>query len=198
MPSTTGSHGDDRLEAAPTVLGRGHADVHMQPLDALAAHRDAAVADERHVALLLDDRLSLGARERMRRRRCDRETLSSGRGCSGAPQRGQRLVDLRGRRADIRVDLEHRGEELGLQRARAARDHRHRARMRSTAATWPKVSASRIISSSSTPSENGAVSPNRCVEDHDCVCALTPCTGRPGRDPGVVRRARARTRSGSR
>jgi len=34
------------------------------------------------------------------------------------------------------------------------------ARMRSTAATWSSDRASTIINSSSTPSENGALSPN--------------------------------------
>ena len=92
--STTGSHGSDRLEAAPAVLGRRHADVHVQPLHALPAHGDAAVADERHVALLLDDRLRLRARERVRRRRRDREALRAAAAAAARRSAGSARVDL--------------------------------------------------------------------------------------------------------
>ena len=114
--STTGSHGHDRLEAAPALLGRRHADVHVQPLHALAPDGDAAVADERHVALLLDDRLRLGQRERMRRGRGDREALAPRRrprpprrSAGSAASTSATVV------ADVGVRLEDRREELGLQ-----------------------------------------------------------------------------------
>ena len=89
--------------------------MYVQPLHALAADRDAAVACERDVALLLDDRLRLGTRERVGCPGGDREPFGLCGPHRRAPQHHQRVGGLGHGLADVRVRLEHRGEELGLQ-----------------------------------------------------------------------------------
>jgi hypothetical protein len=91
--------------------------VDVQPLHALAAHGDTAVADEGHVPLFLDDRLRLGQGERMRRGGADRQPFPFRRRCGCAPEHRQRLVDLGHRCAHVGIRLEDGGEQLGLHAA---------------------------------------------------------------------------------
>ena len=175
----------DRLQAPPAFVGTRHPDVDVQPLHPLPPHRDAAVTDELHVPLLLDDRLRLGQRERVSRGGRDRETFGLGRLGGRAAERRQRSLVLGDVRADVRVRLEHRCEELGLHLARelAALDSAQHA---VDGGDLPYVPASRIISSSSTPSENGGAPPNRCSISRGADAVHRPAGG----DPGVVRGAR--------
>ena len=90
----------------------------MQALHALAAHGDAAVGDEAHVALLLDDRLLLRAWQ-TDASQPPRSRDPPRRGGGGrSPQRRQSGVHLGDRRADVGVRLEDRREQLGLQAPR--------------------------------------------------------------------------------
>ena len=173
--STTGSHGVIALEAAPALVGARHADVHVQALHPLAPDGDAAVADERHVALLLDDRLRFGQRERMRCGRRDREPLGLGgvRGCP--PEHRQRSSDLGHGRADVGVGLEDRGEELGLQPPRqlAALDALQDAIDRCDLLVRLRVEDHQLLLDAERELRRAA----ELLLDH--VLARTPCTGRP-------------------
>jgi hypothetical protein len=149
--------------------------MHVQPLHALAPHADPAVALERRVPLLVDDRLLLGARERMRRGRGDREPLPLRGGGRGAAQQPQRLLGRGSVGAHARRRLEHGREQLGLQHTRKL-DPRH---------------------TGEDPVDRRDLVERAGVEDHqllldaererdalaervwDHVAALTPCTGRP-------------------
>ena len=101
------------------------------------------------------------------------------------PKRRQRLRDLGDRRADVGVRLEDRREELRLDAPGSSLPSTP-LRMRSTAATCSYVSASRIINSSSTPSENGGVPRRTAARSRRGADAVHGATSR---NPRVVRGA---------
>ena len=127
--STTGKPRQHRLEALVAAVRALDADVHVQPVHTLPARGAADRLDHLEVALLLDDGERLEHRRRMRAGRRDREAVLAGdanRRCAQLAQRGGRLGHVC---ADVRVELDDRRVQLGLERAgqvepfRLAHDH---------------------------------------------------------------------------
>jgi len=160
MPSTTGSHGTTRRGSAARA-GRRHADVHVQPLDALARTEMPAVADKRKRIALLDDRLCLGTCERMLARRRSRAPPLPPRSRSASKRRSASSISA----GSCRCSCSSRktdGEQLGLHGARQL-EPLDSAQDASTAATCSKVDASRIIKLLIDPERETAGSRrNRC------------------------------------
>jgi hypothetical protein len=92
--------------------------VDVQPADGLAPGRDAGVLDELPVARVRGDVLHLREAERMRAGGCDAQAARPrGLVCSSA-QLLQGGLGLARRRADAGRELEHRRQQLHLERAR--------------------------------------------------------------------------------
>ena len=107
-----------RLEPLVALLGARDADMHVQAVDALPARRVADAPDHLEVALLLHDRQRLQVRARVSAGGRDDEPVRPRAPAGGGAQLAERSDGLADVGADARVELDHRGVHLGLQRPR--------------------------------------------------------------------------------
>ena len=149
--------------------------MHVQALHALAADGDAAIADEGHIPLFLDDRLRLGQGERMRRGGADGEAFAGGGRSRRATEHRERLIDVTHGGAYVRVRLEDGGKEFGLHVA---------GQVQALDALEDLVDRRHLLEGHGVEDHQLLFDPERegarlaeVLLDH--ACCLTPCTGRP-------------------
>src|SRR5439155_18531588 len=107
--------GQDRFEGRVTGVGGRHANVDVQPADALPARGDPGKADELLVARVGGDLLLLRVAGGMAAGSGYAEAVLLGNPRCRSPKLAERLVRPADRVADVGVELDDRREELGLE-----------------------------------------------------------------------------------